>query len=724
MYYKPLVHLLLMVTVGFSSLSEVAVASGYTEIARQDTTGEVSWQEITSADDLWRMYPDRMRTLFAALDLDRSGLEEVRAAIQAGDTLAASEALLLYYRDKSSEHWFEPESADDEVPTEEILSETRQLSADTVTFSGATAQVPRLDNGGLQWGYTGPQDDQEFGYSLNGHTYFISLLEAWRQTNDPSYIQTFDRLIRDWIIHNPLPEPGDSIYIVIETPDDKLDWRDIGEVRWRTLEAGNRLGVSWPHTFYGFQLSEDFTPAARLLMLSGIPEHAEYLRQNHKEGHNWTTMEMNGLALAGLVFPEFQRAEEWADYALDVMNEEIYRQVYPDGVQKELSTKTQWVALRRFESVAENFRKSGRDISDDYIQRLQEMYNYLAYSMRPDGHQPLNNDSDREDLRSRVLKAAKTYDRPDWIWIATNGREGVHPEGLPSVAFPWAGIHVMRNGWDKQAHWAFFDTGPFGTGHQHADKLHLSIAAYGRDLLVDGGRYTHENYWSFDPTVWRGYFRSSFSHNVIHVDGKGQNDGSHTTDKSLEENLDYLSTRAFDYARGTFSGGYEGVEGEADHTRVVLYVRDRFWVVIDRIRTDRPRQLQAVWHYAPGCSVETDRQQVVSTDPGEGNLRIVPAGDLTWELDIVQGQTDPFIQGWYSPEYGRKEPNQTAVYTSGIQKSAVFAWVLVPAAGEVPRVDVDLLHMDEEEVQLEVEQAEAEPVKVTVPLEAGTPRVE
>jgi hypothetical protein len=343
--------------------------------------------------------------------------------------------------------------------------------------------------------------------------------------------------------------------------------------------------------------------------------------------------------------------------------------------------------------------------------------------MRPDGHQPLNNDSDREDLRPRVLKAAEKFDRPDWQWVATNGEAGQSPDSLPSVVFPWAGIHVMRNGWDDQAHWTFFDSGPFGTGHQHADKLHLSVAAYGKDLLVDGGRYTHQNYFSFDPTIWRGYFRSSFSHNVILVDGKGQNGGPVRTDTPLKAGHDYTHQPTFDYARGTFTDGYEGVPGKTTHTRSVLYLRDKYWVVLDQFDTDRPRTLQALWHYAPTCRVVLVQNEAVSTNPDEGNLRIVPVGEVAWQADIISGQEEPFIQGWYSAEYGTKEPNPTVVYTTNIQGPATFAWILRPADGTVPTVRASL-QSSEDEIRITVTEEGQSPVTITLPRGQGLPTVE
>jgi len=680
------------------------------------------WRKLTSAEDLWQEHPDKVAAIFARIDLDYQGLETVKDALNAGDTLLASQKLLDYYRKTSTVSWLRSRKYQFESPEEK--QQAQQLLKDKVTFNDVTADVPESKNGGWKWTYTGPGQDDEFGYSLNGHKYFPLFLKGWHETGNSAYVEKFDLLIRDWIIHNPLPEPTDSIYLVHQTSTEALDWRDIGEVVWRDLEVGRRFSDAWPQTFYQFQQEEEFSSAGRLLMLYSIPVQADYLKKYHKERHNWTTIEMAGLAHVGLTFPEFKDSEQWVEYALKVMQEEINEQVYPDGTQTELSTKTQWVALDRFESLVENFRNASRKIPESYLKRIEEMYNYMAYAMRPDGHQPLNNDSDREDLRPRVLKAAAEFDRPDWVYIATNGAKGNKPDGLATAVFPWAGIHTMRNGWDQDSHWAFFDAGPYGTGHQHRDMLHLSIYAYGRDLLVDGGRFTHKDYFSFDPSNWRGYFRSSFSHNVILVDGQGQNSGPLITDQPLQQEVEFVNQQDFDYARGTFSSGFNQVDGEIEHSRAVLYLRNKYWVVVDRVTTDKPRQLQVLWHYNPTCKTTIEsEEQVVSTDAGLGNLRIVPvSGDVSWKLEMISGKTEPYIQGWYSETYGKKEPNPTAVYSANVQSDATFAWVLMPAKGDVPKVEAELLEPGTGKVRIVV--ANEDPVVVTVPPVKGAPVIE
>lgn len=668
------------------------------------------WRSVNTAAEVWASYPERIRSLIAALDTALPELAPLQSQLTGGDTVAAAEWLVDYYREVNRS-WVV--GALDPMTAGEADAIARTMLADSVNIGGVVARIPVNDDGGWQWDFTGPEEDAEFAYSLNTQAYLPALYLQSRADQKAASAALFDRIVKDWVLHHPLPEAGDSIYLVLQKPS-AIDYRDIGEVEWRTLDTGRRLGSAWTQLFFAFQSSAAFSAATRLLMLSSMAEQAAYLRQYHKSGHNWTTMEMNGLALAGLALPEFEQSEDWVEYALQVMSEEINRQVYPDGTQTELSTKTQWVALHRFESLAVNFGKAGREIAPNYIDRLEEMYNYLAYGMRPDGHQPLNNDSDREDLRPRVLTAAEKFDRPDWQYIATNGRQGNPPAAAPTVTFPWAGIHVLRNGWDSQAHWAFFDTGPYGTGHQHRDKLHLSVTAFGKDLLVDGGRYTHRDYFSFDPANWRGYFRSSFSHNVILVDGHGQNAGAVRAENALVEGRDFVHHANYDFAQGTFDDGFETVEGVAVHHRSVFYLRDQLWVVLDRLETDRPRNLQALWHYAPDCTVILEGQQAVSNNPDAANLRIVPLGPVNWRPQIVSGQEEPHIQGWYSADYGKKVPNPALVYSASIDQSATFAWILVPAAGAVGPIEAAMEENDRS-VIIRISRAGQDAVRITLP---------
>jgi hypothetical protein len=89
----------------------------------------------------------------------------------------------------------------------------------------------------------------------------------------------------------------------------------------------------------------------------------------------------------------------------------------------------------------------------------------------------------------------------------------------------------------------------------------------------------------------------------------------------------------------------------------------------------------------------------------------------------VKGQTEPFIQGWYSADYGSKEPSTTAIFSAEIRASATFAWILLPAEGKVEKVRAQLKSEGDEAVRIRVMQEGKKSIEVTVPLAVGIPAI-
>jgi Heparinase II/III-like protein len=71
--------------------------------------------------------------------------------------------------------------------------------------------------------------------------------------------------------------------------------------------------------------------------------------------------------------------------------------------------------------------------------------------------------------------------------------------------------------------WLSLRCGPLGQrgrgGHAHNDQLSLTLCAYGQPIIIDPGTYV------YTPLPGeRNRFRSTASHNVLHVPGREQND--------------------------------------------------------------------------------------------------------------------------------------------------------------------------------------------------------
>jgi hypothetical protein len=668
-------HVICGMLVGCMVFCMTRAASGARSPSRYD-------KPTAGADTRWvcEKHLDRVKQLFRRLDVSRSDMKAVQAAVTSKDYVKACEALLEHYRSC-------PQGKELRLQRVKRGSATDKTAdarlSDSFYWHATTGVPPRKKDGRLDWSYCGPKKSAEWGYNLNRHYHIDQIREAYLETGNPRYINGIDDHLRDWIIGNPYPNRKSS--------------KD--RPQWRGLEVHHRLKV-WAKVFYGFQNDPGLQPGTQILILSSIPEHADYLRRYHAQGGNWITMEMNALALAAAYWPEFNEAARWRDHAMAKMLGQLKAQTYPSGVQTELAMSYHMVAAGNMNAFADTAEANGWDLPPEFRQLLEKMYDYLARAARPDGGRVAGNDSTigspRDTrLRDGVLQEAKRYQRDDWVYILGNGKTGKKPAYPPSVVYPWAGHVIARNNWSRDAHWSVFDVGPWGSGHQHNDKLHISVYAHGRTLLVDGGPFTYRG-----GTPERRHAQGTESHNCILIDGRGQNTFEKTWDKPMTGN--YAVSDEIVFARGTVKHGFRGVKGTAVHKRALVYVKDAFWIVVDRIETDRPRTISPLWHFHPDCTVEPQDKEVVSVDGGKGNLGIVPVGADFLKPTIVKGSTKPF-QGWHSSGLGKKEPAPCAVYTGRIERSATFAWVLFPAQGDVRRVKAASLKPGEEDIRLSVD---------------------
>lgn len=608
---------------------------------------------------------DPATKLFFSLDAANIQLSSIIADWKKGNSAIAARELLKNIQSRMAKF---PASFVVALPAwnDGTHAEADAALTHTFTMQGITGTAPSLPGGGFDWSWRGPNHDPEFAWFLNRQHHIPALFVAWRETKDMRYRTALNAQLRDWLQQSPRP----AHYSFSSS--------------WRALEVARRVEEAWMPVLFAPEANAALDDDVLLGLLADIPDHAAALRYTHSFSGNHLITEMTGLAALALAFPQFKDASSWLDYAVTQSRAEAAREIYPDGAETELSNLYQRVVMLELQRLADLLAAAGRDQElADLHPLLENGWNYFAYTLDPRGHGPLNNDSSVEDDATLIRQMATVYHRDDWLFLATNGREGKAPVLQPTNYFPYAGLAVMRGGWNADSEWAFFSMGPRGSDHQHADQLHLSIGGLGREFLVDDGRYNYQ------PGPWRDYFTGPQGHNVLLLDGQGPIPPPDTTQTPVYVRHEITSTQDFFEATVAFAGTAWGGQGPAYHTRAVLYPHNNYWIVVDRLQcAGGAHQVDGLWHFHPDCVVKHEGDLVYTANVGQPNLGLLAVGAKSQKshVDLIHGRETPTPQGWYSPTFNERVPATCADFSDSISSPQTFVWVIwiAPPGQEIP----------------------------------------
>ena len=625
---------------------------------------------------------------FDALNLDYPGLEHVKDAVQKNNLDAAKCALVEHIKNREIPRWYfdwrdRPRQAD---ASGLDTAEADRYARNELVSVGVWHDFD--DN--IDWSIN-PMENQyaEWTWQLSRHPFWVTLGKTYWATGDEKYAKAFVFQMNSWVHGNPVP-------------DDSGNYRSS---RWRTIETGIRTGQTWFPTFYYFLSSPSFDDESVITMLKSFVEHARHLMRWPQTG-NWLTMEANGLYHIGVMFPEFTESQEWRDTAMERLYAELDNQVYPDGAQIELSSGYHQVSLHNFVMPVELARLNEIEIPNDYLAKLEKMYHYNLYAAMPNGQLPALNDGGWTDIRGYCGQGFGYYShRTDMQWMATRGEKGTRPK-YNSYAFPYAGHFVMRSGWDEDDRYLLFDAGPFGYGHQHEDKLHFVLYAYGRIHVTDPGNYP------YDSSQWRAYHISAYAHNTILVDGLPQNRRGfdrkmYVATEPMKGN--WISNDEYDYAFGVYNEFPNGKEGQIEegygperiksvtHTRQIVFVKPDYWVIFDTLtpNDDEAHIYESPFHLeADDVELDNETGKITTRNLGDSNLAIIPLKDSDLDVEIVSGQEEPVVQGWVSAGGYNVRPIPTPTYKKSVKGVTHFVYVFypIPKGERCPVIRVESLH--------------------------------
>ncbi len=644
---------------------------GGTDAASQHTAvGELSVFRM-KPDDAKRT-PTKIERVLYALDLDYPGLEEVKAAMEAGDLKKAATEFSRHVRTRK---------APVGPPLEPALYGTNYLEVANHALvgrygtQGFGAAFQRLvkPNGDVDW-------TKDTGH-MNRHFHWCSLAKAYRETRDEKYARRFAFEVRSWVLGEPFYFPKGAGGV------DWIDGTRFEAGRSATGNIGRRSELTWWPAHETFKKSRSLDAEAHLLMLGCLRDQARLLMNPSSFGE-WDDSGAHGavgLLNNAIMMPEFREAKRWNEMGLQRLGRTLDGQVYEDGSHVSLSMGYCWASVNSWKNAIRILRLNDRAIPEGLFEKLEKLYEFGLAVSRPDFGMIDVNDGGWGRIDDHIRDSTTFFpDNEPIRWFATLGREG-KPPAWTSRYLPNAGYFMMRTGWGKGHRYLHFDAGPVGASHGREDKLSIILDVGGKVIIPSGGRWSYTDIHS----PFARYVGHTRAFNTILVDDLPQVRIPPRREIYgwTPEKRRWVTNEHFDYAEGFFTTGWHSTERnvQGKHTRQIVFVKgDRppdtgYWVIVDTIEPadDAEHTYKAIFHMAMdgGAAARRSDKCVAARDSVE--LRIFPLQPRQVTVAIIKGQMEPQVQGFYCYA-GRAKPIPTAIFAWKAKGLTTRAWALVP----------------------------------------------
>jgi hypothetical protein len=539
------------------------------------------------------------------------------------------------------------------------------------------SQIPYLDFSTV--------GDSKIVWEPNRHQHLVTLALACRLTGDTRYAEECFAQWNHWQRENP--------YLC------GINWASSLELAFRAW--------AWIWMIRLLASSEAMTGRRLWNLTEALAQHADFIAANLSTYYSPNTHllgESFALFVIGLLFPELRHSETHREIGREILQQEITKQVRKDGSHAEQSTYYHKYATDFFLCAAILADRNGSPFSNSYREALGQMVDFMMYSAWPNGSHPMVGDADGgrlmpfgvrnpNDQRSTFSTAAVYLPREDLrdraglfseetLWLL-GPKAGARFQELSSISpaetskvFPESGFVAMRSGWQSDSNMLAFDAGPQGMGscgHGHADALSVVCSAQGINWLVDPGTFVYTA-----SKEWRDYFRSTWAHNALVIDGQGQaQPGGHFKWLNLcPARLESCATLPnLDYASGMHEG-YKRLEEPVVHKRRVVFVKPDRWFLLDDLSGAGTHSLDFFFHFPPDVQLRVEENVCWAT---KNDHRFLIIADPRLSLANGRGE-EGLVQGWYSRDYGHREAAPALSGTTRCSAPARFPWILWPGA--------------------------------------------
>lgn len=513
----------------------------------------------------------------------------------------------------------------------------RALAADEDTMRAAdnaranVESIPEIGRG------------EEFWRARPGIIKFVDarpLAAAYRATGDEAYAHAFRALIEDF-------------------------WASLEPPKWAGggMRLSSRIG-NWAQFMPYFFDSEHFDNAFVKRVLDSISIQIDSILATQRIGHrgNIRLLETNGIFWCGLGLPMLEQSQACLARARWLYADTARHDVGPDGSHVEHDPNYHEIYQSTFYNLMVWRDAFPEAELPDVTEVALRIFDYAAATRRPNGHCCGIQESSSAwvgggDItpflkkRAQVRRLAGLPDEPPPLTLHCQD----------------AGQVFMRDGWARNDSYLVFDASRWGGAHSHLARNGVQIFAHGRALLADTGTLTY----AMDNKAIEGdefdhqigpYGKSTRAHNTLNLNGWNQ--APTNPDNLRVFDSDTVCAVVSQYSGGYWPGSYGwwfrdgfGAGVHAEHERILIWVKSRFAVVIDRMmRWDEtklggPEQqtpsLEMNWQLTPGGRVDLHPANAGFTAvyPEGGLLGLFPKLAQGMRISVHEGETDPF-RGW------------------------------------------------------------------------------
>jgi uncharacterized heparinase superfamily protein len=519
-------------------------------------------------------------------------------------------------------------------------------------------------------------------YNLHYFDYALDLALLAKRQKDEDAAALLGRLFSDWIESNPLGEG----------------------VGWHSYPVARRI-VNWIQAVSLASSEAVFRdPETHAAWLKSLYQQARYLEDRLEFDclGNHLLADAKALVFAGMYFGD-RAAAQWLDIGEELLWGGLREQILEDGGHYERSPMYHAIVFQDFLEVVLASHLNGRKLPPWARERLLSMGDFLSGITHPDGEIALFGDSAFGIARSPndILAAAEMLLDSQGRW--PGAKPGAYCSLLTPQAFntsartppskkncdSWCATGYFALRGSNQADQMIIDAKPMGPdhvpAHGHCSLFSYELSVAGERLVVDSGVDEYES------GRWRQYWRSTRAHNTVVVDGREQSEiwASFRVGRRCRV-LDSACIQQ-EYS-ALFVGAHDGFTEPSTpvlHRRFIAALPGGVWLVLDEVTGLGQHTIESLVHLHPEATCDV-RKTYAEITLRSLRVHFHPYASVTHgaaTMACVRGQEEP-IQGWYAPEFGKREANSVLSFFRDTTLPARVGYVIAPSDREITSWEV------------------------------------